>query len=206
MRSRLLGRGNSRSLFVTAREEPENFGAVYLAYRDQVLRFLVRQTLDPEVAFDLMAETFADLFARLPDFRGDTEEQGRAWMWAITRAQLAGWRRRGAVERRNLERIGIPVPSLGPQEYERIEELADLDRLRPLLQGALAQLTDDQRYILEQRVVAHREYDDLAREAGTSAVAIRNRVSRALRQLSAVLAEGGAIDERHDAPWEHLLT
>jgi RNA polymerase sigma factor (sigma-70 family) len=180
-----LARGRwQQSLFVRAREDPESFGDVYLAYRDQVLRFFARRTLDPEVAFDLMAETFADVFAQLHAFRGQTEEQGRAWMWSIARAQLAGWRRRGEVERRNLERLALPVPSLGPAEYERIEELADLARLKPVLLRALAELPESQRLVLHEHFINGRDYDAIARELGTSAVALRMRASRALRQLS----------------------
>jgi RNA polymerase sigma factor (sigma-70 family) len=180
-----LVRGRSRqSLFVRAREDPASFGDVYLAYRDQVLGFFARRVLDPEVAFDLMAETFADVFAQLHAFRGQTEEEGRGWMWSIARAQLAGWRRRGEVERRNLERLAVPVPSLGPEEYERIEELADLARLKPVLDRAMAELPESQRLVVHEHFIKGRGYDAIAQEQGTSAVALRMRVSRALRQLS----------------------
>ena len=45
-----------------------------------------------------MAETFVQMFASLDDFRGCTEDEGRAWMWTIARHQLYRWR-----ERRQLE-------------------------------------------------------------------------------------------------------
>src|SRR5262245_25802802 len=124
----------SRSGFVRARSDPATFADVYVEYHEQVLRFFARRTLDPETAFDLMAETFAELFSGLDGFRGQTEEQGRAWMWTVARHQLYRWRERGAVEQRSLARLGIPVPVLGPTEYDRIEDLADLQRLRPDLE------------------------------------------------------------------------
>ncbi|HMJ36093.1 MAG TPA: RNA polymerase sigma factor [Baekduia sp.] len=195
-----LGKGRSRSRFVRAREDPATFADVYVEYHQQVLRFFARRTLDPETAFDLMAETFAELFAGIDAFRGETEEQGLAWMWTIARHQLYRWRERGQVERRSLERLGVPVPSLGPIEYDRIEDLADLQRLRPQLEQALAQLGEDQRRVLCLRVVEHREYDDIARECGVSAQVIRARVSRALRQLAK------SLDDPREAPSEELLT
>ena len=93
-----LARGRSQSLFVRAREDPERFADVYLAYRDQVLRFFARRTLDPEIAFDLMAETFAEMFSGLSGFDGETEAQGRAWMWSIAKNELIDWRRNGDVD------------------------------------------------------------------------------------------------------------
>src|SRR4051794_16174259 len=114
MRRRLLrlGQGRSKPGFVQARADPTTFADVYLEYHDQVLRYFARRTFDPETAFDLMAETFAELFAHIDDFRGTDEDQGRAWMWAVARHQLYRWRERGVVERRSLERIGVEVSTL----------------------------------------------------------------------------------------------
>jgi RNA polymerase sigma-70 factor (ECF subfamily) len=194
-----VGKGRSRSRFVGAREDPSTFADLYVMYHEQVLRFFARRTLDPESAFDLMAETFANMFAGIDGFRGQTEEQGLAWMWTIARHQLYRWRERGQVERRSLERLGVPVPSLGPIEYDRIEDLADLQRFRPLLERALAELSEDQRQVLRLRVVEHWEYDDIARECRVSAQVIRARVSRALRQLAT------AMDDVPESKSEELL-
>jgi RNA polymerase sigma-70 factor (ECF subfamily) len=188
---------------VRAREDPATFADVYLEYSDHVLRYFARRTFDPETAFDLMAETFAELFAHIDEFRGDNEESGRAWMWTVARHQLFRWRERGMVERRSLERLGMPVAALGPAEYERIEELADLQRLRPVLDRALDALGADQRTALRARIVDHRGYDEIAAEAGVSAQVVRARVSRGLRQLAQTLEPGGgaaaAPSEEHAA-------
>jgi RNA polymerase sigma-70 factor (ECF subfamily) len=196
MRGRLLRRGQGRAPagFVRAREDPERFADVYLAYHDQVLRFFARRTFDPETAFDLMAETFAECFAHIADFRGESEEQGRAWMWTVARHQLYRWRDRGVVERRSLQRLGIPVTALGPAEYDRIEELADLQRLRPLLDRALDGLGADQREALQQRILDQRDYDEIAAATGVSEQVVRARVSRGLRRLAKTLDEA-----EHDA-------
>ena len=189
-----LRSGRWPSLFVRARNDPSTFGDVYLAYHDQVLRYLVRQTLDPEAAFDLMAETFAEMLASIEAFRGQTEDEGRQWMWTIARHQLYRWRARGRVERHHLQRIGAELPRLAPEEFDRIEELADLDRLRPVLGRALATLSGDQREVLRLRVVEHRPYDEIGELLGASAGAIRIRVSRALRDLARTLDELSAAE------------
>jgi RNA polymerase sigma factor (sigma-70 family) len=191
MGRRLLRFGSGRAApgFVGARDDPSTFADVYVEYHEQVLRFFARRTLDPETAFDLMAETFAELFAHIDGFRGETEEQGRAWMWTVARHQLYRWRERGIVERRSIERLGIPIATLGQVEYERIEDLADLQRVRPQLEQALDQLGSEQREALRLRVLEHREYDDIAQQCGASPQVIRARVSRGLRQLAKSLAE-----------------
>jgi RNA polymerase sigma-70 factor (ECF subfamily) len=197
-----LGKGRSRSRFVRARDDPSTFADVYVEYHEQVLGFFARRTLDPETAFDLMAETFAELFASLEAFRGETDEQGLAWMWTVARHKLYRWRERGQVERRSLERLGVPIASLGPVEYDRIEDLADLQRFRPLLEDALAQLSDDQRYVLRLRVIEHRDYEHIAEACGVSSQVVRARVSRALRRMASSLNEA----EMTGSESEELLT
>jgi RNA polymerase sigma-70 factor (ECF subfamily) len=202
MRGRLLtlGHGRGGSAFVRARQDPATFADVYVAYHEQVLRFFARQTLDPETAFDLMAETFAELFAHIDGFRGETEEQGRAWMWTVARHQLYRWRERGLVERRSIERLGIPIASLGQVEYERIEDLADLQRFRPHLERAMKRLGSEQRRALQLRILEHRGYDEIAQECGATEQVVRARVSRGLRQLAKSLAD------TEPAESEELLT
>jgi RNA polymerase sigma-70 factor (ECF subfamily) len=202
MGRRLLkfGHGRASPGFVGAREDPSTFADVYVEYHEQVLRFFARRTFDPETAFDLMAETFAELFAHIDGFRGETEEQGRAWMWTVARHQLYRWRERGIVERRSIERLGMPIATLGQVEYERIEDLADLQRVRPQLEHALDQLGSEQREALRLRVLEHREYDDIAQQCGASPQVIRARVSRGLRQLAKSLAEAEPVEP------EELLT
>jgi RNA polymerase sigma factor (sigma-70 family) len=192
-RRRGFGKDRSPSRFARAREDPATFADVYVEYHRPVLRFFARSTLDPETAFDLMAETFAELFTAMGAFRGETEEEGRAWMWAIARHQLYGWYRKGKVERRSLERLAVPVAALGPLEYERIEELADLQRVRPQLERALARLSGEQQQALRLRVIEHRGYDEIAELCGVTPDVVRARVSRALRQLGRWLGEDPSV-------------
>src|ERR1044071_5327559 len=98
-------------VMVRARDAPERFGDVYLAYREEVLAFFARRLLDPEQAWDLTAETFADMFANLSTFNGTTETAARGWIYTIARRRLVDAIRTGEVERRYLEQLALPVPS-----------------------------------------------------------------------------------------------
>ncbi|HEX2085965.1 MAG TPA: RNA polymerase sigma factor [Solirubrobacteraceae bacterium] len=181
--------GDGRPLLVRARERPELFGEFFAEAHERVLRFFARRVLDPETAFDLMAETFAAAFESLGDFRGTTEDQGHAWLWAIARNRLYRWRQRGEVEQRCMRRLGIEVPSMSMVEYERAEELADLARVRERLARCLETLAPDQREAIRLRVVDERDYDEIAALLGVSETVVRARVSRGLRRLALVLED-----------------
>ncbi|HWI71617.1 MAG TPA: RNA polymerase sigma factor [Baekduia sp.] len=166
-------------------EDAEAFRDFYVANVQRVVVFFTRRTLNAEVALDLTGETFAVALQRRRQFRGGTDAEAEAWLFAIARSQLSHFWRRGVAERRALEQIGIDAPSVAQLELERIEEIAGLPDLRRRVQRAIAALHPQQAYAVTQRVVAEREYDDLARELGVSQDVVRARVSRGLRALAA---------------------
>jgi RNA polymerase sigma-70 factor (ECF subfamily) len=107
-------------------KEPTAFDAFYHAHATALLRYFARRTLDPEAAADLTAETFARAYEHRGQFRGTTEQEAGGWLYTIAQRQLLAYQKRGAVEKKALKRLGIREPQLTDDEYERIEELAEL--------------------------------------------------------------------------------
>jgi RNA polymerase sigma-70 factor (ECF subfamily) len=171
-------------LLVQSWEDPEAFAAFFETYSDRVLGFLARRVLDPEVAFDLMSETFATALECSRQFRGATTEEEQGWLFAIARRELSQYWRAGKVERGALHRLSVTVPVLSDPEFERIEELAGLAPLIATLPEALAALPSDQRRAIELRVVEERSYPDVAATLDVAEAAARARVSRGLRALA----------------------
>jgi RNA polymerase sigma factor (sigma-70 family) len=166
-------------------EDTEAFRDFYVANAQRVVVFFTRRTFDAEVALDLTGETFAVALQHRRQFRGRTDAEAEAWLFAIARSQLAYFWRRGVAERKALQQVGLDPPSIAQAELERIEELAGLPELRRRVQRALAGLQPHQAYAVLERIVAEREYADLARELGVSQEVVRARVSRGLRALAA---------------------
>jgi RNA polymerase sigma-70 factor (ECF subfamily) len=155
--------------------------------------------LDPEVAVDLMAETFAEAFATRRARRGKSNEEARAWVFGIARNLLANYFRRGRTERKALLRLGFQTPAVSADDLARIEELADLTAIRSAVAQRFASLSTQQRDALQLRVIDELPYPEVARRLAVSEDAARARVSRGLRQLvtslSLPLAEGAEIHE-----------
>jgi RNA polymerase sigma-70 factor (ECF subfamily) len=167
---------------------PLNADDISRLYRDHaraLLVFLARRVYDPEIAVDLMAETFAAAFAVRARFRGDDDADAVAWLYGIARNQLSRFYRRGEVERRALERLAVDRRPLTDPEYERIEELAGLAELRAAMAAALERLPAEQREVVRLRVIDERPYAEVAELLGISEQAARARLSRALRELAA---------------------
>jgi RNA polymerase sigma-70 factor, ECF subfamily len=164
--------------------DANDISELYRTHARDLLVFFARRVYDPEVALDLVGETFAAAFAVRAQFRGQEREQAIAWIYGIAHNQLGRYFRRGAVERRALAKLGVEVPSMTEAEYERIIELTGLDQLRGRVRDALAELPLDQRRAVELRVVEERRYSEVAEEMGVSEQVARARVSRGLRALA----------------------
>lgn len=161
--------------------------ALYRRFSKDVLGFFARRVYEPELAMDLTAETFAEAFRSRNRFRGQTDDEAAAWLFSIARHQLSRYMRRGKAERRALERLGIEVPDLTQLDLDRVEELADLERLRAVVTRGMDMISSDQRDALRLRVVDELPYREVATRLAISEQTARSRVSRGLRALLCVL-------------------
>jgi len=170
-----------------SRTQPSAFADVYTTQSRELLVFFVRRTYDVEVARDLTAETFAQAFEHRRRFRGSSDVEAAGWLYAIARHLLSGYTRRGVVRRKAIERLGIQVPEVSEDDYERIFELAGLSDLRERVALAFSDLPKEQGDALRLRVIDGRSYPDVAAVLGVSEQTARARVSRALRRLGAAI-------------------
>jgi len=169
--------------------ERHDITRLYDRHAHVMLGFFARRTFDPDVAVDLVAETFARAFVERGRFRGETDSEQAAWLYGIAKNLLADWRRKAHVERRAMAKLGVERRALTEAEYDRIEELAGLDELREDIRAGLDHLSDDHRDALQLRVVEEREYRDVAQALGVTEQTARARVSRALGVLRRHLTE-----------------
>ena len=177
-----------------AQRTPSAFTAFYRERAHGLLVFFVRRTFDLEVAKDLTAETFAQAFEHRASFRGSTDEEAAGFLYGIARHQLSRYTRRGTVERKAVERLGIRVPVIADDDYDRIIELAGLSEVSQRVAAALSTLSTDERAALELRVIDERPYRDVAARLGVSEQTARARVSRALRELLDAVEMRGVLE------------
>ena len=173
---------SDEQLLLAAASDPAAFEAFFRRHAESVLAYFVRRTADPEVAADLMAETFAAALLGLKRFRR-RPEPALAWLFAIARNKLADHGRRGRVADRARRRLGIERVELEDADLVRIESSVDAAAAFPAARRELERLPADQRAAVEAYVLDGREYGEIAQEAGCSEAVVRQRVSRGLRAL-----------------------
>lgn len=175
-------RSDQALLCAALSSEPEAFTIFYERHVDVVLAFLRRRTNSPEVAADLMAETFA---AALLALHADTDpeqlEVPVAWLLGIARNKLYESYRRGRVEAAARQRLHLEPLMLDDNDLALVDELSETDIVRELADV----LPADQLQALRMRVIDELGYDEIARDLRCSEAVARKRVSRALRTLRA---------------------
>ena len=178
------------ALLVAARSDPDAFRELYRRYAERIHGYFARRTADPHAAHDLTAETFAQAWMVRTRFRDEADGSAAPWLFGIARNVLLMSVRRGRLERRTAERLGVlgragdGAGLAGAVPHERWAHGADelLDTLPP-----------SQREAVRLRVLDELEYDELALVLGTSAPAARVRVHRGLAALRARLSESQEV-------------
>jgi RNA polymerase sigma-70 factor, ECF subfamily len=166
-----------------SRKDPRDFGQFYREQVGAVTRFFASRLVDPEAALDLTAETFAQAYASRRRFRGDTDEEARAWLFTIAHRQLSGYLRRGYAARAALTRLGLQRPEADSEELMRVEELGDMKAMRAVITRQLDGLPQNLREAVQLRVIDQLPYVEVAQRLAITETAARMRVSRALSTL-----------------------
>jgi RNA polymerase sigma factor (sigma-70 family) len=151
-----------------------SFEAFYRRHAETLLGFFQRRTRDPEMAADLVSETFAAALAGRRRYRPDKGAAG-AWLFGIAARKLADAQRKGYAERRMCSRLGMERLELTDSDIERIESLGE-GRAPALLE----ELAPIQRDAIVAHVIDERPYGEIAMELHTSEAVVRKRVSRGL--------------------------
>lgn len=158
------------------------FGVFYRRHVEDVLGFLRRRSGSAGLAADVCSEVFATVLLRCGRF-DPSRGEGRAWLFAIARHKLIDAQRRGSAERSARRRLGVPAITLDGADVEAIDALGSDP------EAYVAELPPDQRDAVRGRVLDELTYEDLARDAGVSPAAMRQRVSRGLAALRARMEE-----------------
>lgn len=171
-------------LAATVAGDPDAYAAFYRRHLPAVLRFCSARGVAPEVAADLTAEVFAAALGACARYRPE-EGPAVAWLYGVARKVLLMSWRRGRVEDRARRRLALEPLVIDDDDLARVEELLDEGTALALLDT----LPEEQRAALEARVLAERDYDEIARSLACSEAVVRQRVSRGLRRLRARMGE-----------------
>lgn len=159
--------------------DEERFEALFAAHYDDVLRYAVRRCRSRQDAEDVVAETFAVAWRRLPD----VPERDEARLWLFGTARLVRLNQHRSDRRRHdlLRRLHESLPPQwrrGPDS-----DLAESHRIR----RALEALPDADREVLQLHVWEDLAAHEIAVTLEISTAAVWKRLQRAREHLADAL-------------------
>lgn len=166
------------------------FETLYQAHYPVILAFLLRRVRKPELAGDLLAESFAALLVLVRDEHRRLPEAVLPWLIGTARHLLIDSYRRGQVEAAARARLQMEPIAIDDDDLVRIEEISATTDII----GALKDLPPDQLEAVRARIIDERDYPAIAQDLKCSEAVIRKRVSRGLGTLRRQLLEA----HRHD--------
>ena len=170
------------------------FAALVRRHQSPLFNFALRQVRTPELAQDIVQETFVRVVQKATDFKH--EARFTTWVYTITRNLCIDHLRKGALrkhpsldESRGEEGEG---PTLGEQTADpraNVEREATGTELKTRILRAVDKLPDDQREVFLMREVSNLPFKEIADITGVPENTVKSRMRYALERLQEALAE-----------------
>ena len=162
------------------------FGEIVARYTDLVYSAVLRQVGSATLAEEVAQSVFTDLARKAPSLAGRLEENGTIVGWLFRSSRYAVSKHLRAEHRRH-NRESQAMQNFDPSSATS----PDWERVRPVLDEALADLSEEDRQAMLLRFFQNQGFQAVGAALGISDDAAQKRVGRALEKLRARLARQG---------------
>jgi RNA polymerase sigma-70 factor, ECF subfamily len=169
-----------------SRDDAAVFTRIFNRHRHAVHAYFLGRVADPELARDLLQETFLRAWRRLSEIGPLPDEQQRAWIFTVARNLAIDSYRASAARRAAeatmrhhaaIQRTTVAGPHLHAELRERLA----------LLDAAIRSLPEDLRVTLAMATAGGLTSRQIGEALGEPAGTVRYRLSQARKQLAAAL-------------------
>ncbi|WP_158852164.1 RNA polymerase sigma factor [Saccharothrix deserti] len=169
-----------------SRHEPNAFAAIFDRHAPHIQRYLARR-LGPQVADDLVAETFLTAFDKRQRY-DQARPDARPWLYGIA-TNLVGQHRRQEARRyqaRSSDNAG-QADAAEQDHADRVAAEVTARAMRSMLAGALGGLSDEDRDVLLLVAWEQLSYEEVAAALAIPVGTVRSRLHRARRKVRQAL-------------------
>ena len=173
------------AIVVAAREDRTAFGQLYEAYYERILGYCVRRLSQRAAGEDVCGEVFLFVARKMRNFRGNTEQDFKRWVYRIATNEINTYLRLSLRRRelwdKALEQNRIHVrDSVNESEFNQSVDCQNIHH-------AIKQLDDREQTIVTLRLMENESHDEIAKILGVRPGTIRVAYSRALKKLRKLL-------------------
>lgn len=182
-------------LIQESRTRPEAFALLFDRYADMLFRYSSRR-LGPEVAEDMVGETFLVAFSRRDSY-DIAYRDARPWLFGILTKLISRHHRTEAARYRALQRSPLDT---GPADCPADEVASGVTATasRPALAAALRTLAAKDRDVLLLVAWGDLSYAEVARALNIPTGTVRSRLNRARRKVRAALGDTNPMHQEEE--------
>lgn len=169
------------------RQDRHAFAQLYEATYRRVFGYLLARVGEQAAAEDLLQEVYLAALQAIGRFRGRTEGEFIGWLLKIAHAKVMD-RFRSQYRHPELQTSDVPPTDL-KDPLDTIDQRLRIDEIS----DALAQLTEDQRNVVLNRMVLGLDLEETSKLMGKHVGSIKALQHRALARLAKILTPG--VDE-----------
>jgi RNA polymerase sigma-70 factor, ECF subfamily len=163
------------------RRDRDAFARLYAATYRRVFAYLLARTGEQAAAEDLLQDVYMAALQAITRFRGRTEGEFLGWLLKIAQAKVTD-RLRLKYRRPELRVAELP-PALSVDPLDTFDQHLRLDEIAE----ALAELTQDQRDVVVNRLVVGLDLEETSKLMGKNVGSIKALQHRGLANLTRIL-------------------
>src|SRR5512139_2032410 len=177
---------------------PEVFAVLFDRYADMLFRYAAKR-LGPEVADDLVGETFLAAFSRRASYDLSYSD-ARPWLFGIITKLISRHHRAEAARYRASQRTPLDAGGAGVADCpaDRVAAGVTAGASRPMLAAALRGLPAKDRDVLLLVAWGDLSYEEVAQALGIPVGTVRSRLNRARRKVRAALGGTNPMHEHEE--------
>jgi RNA polymerase sigma-70 factor (ECF subfamily) len=182
-------------LIQESRARPESFALLFDRYADMLFRYSSRR-LGPEVAEDMVGETFLVAFSRRDSY-DLAYRDARPWLFGILTKLISRHHRTEAARYRALQRSPLDTGPAGCPADE-VASGVTATASRPALAAALHTLAAKDRDVLLLVAWGDLSYAEVARALNIPTGTVRSRLNRARRKVRTALGDTNPMHQEEE--------
>ena len=168
---------------MASREAHSLFEQLYAAHHQTLHAYFVGRTADPELALDLLQDTFVRLWRNLQSIGDLSLERQRAWLFSVARNLVVDQYRAQSTRRAtgqalaNAALADVSTAPAAEMEVAYSEGLQELDHV-------IRELPEDLRLVLVLTVLGDRNSSEIGEMLGRPAGTVRYQLAEARRRIA----------------------
>lgn len=171
-----MTRTEEKILVEQAQQDLQQFDRLYLAFIDEIYRFIFYKTSSKEVTEDLTAQVFMQALEYIGSFRYQSGARFSSWLYQIARNQVIDYYRK---DQPNVNLEDVELVDSQPAASTLLDQALQQQQVRQLLQ----QLPKADQEILTLRLWQDKSYAEIAELMSSNSVTMRARYSRAIKKF-----------------------